>query len=1694
MLRISGLDDARVTQWEAKLEQATVDALQQVMDTIARRFERIRVTTAAALVAADDNPPPQTGQLAIPPPEPVPATIPPPGGPPAAPYISPDDLASIPPLWQQLAEQQILPLVAQVFIDAAGHVRSQLLDHVPSTGVLSVPGLGSPVAEEYLRRARNTFSQVGDHLWATARAHMSEGFEAGESIDEMAARMRRSAGLSARSSVLVARTSAIEASNFGSLSMARVSGLEMDKEWIATPDLRTRPSHLAADGQRVPINDVFHLNTGWTCDFPAAPNLPPSERYRCRCTLGYVMPDRPKELPQSTIDQSLPGGPGGEMPQIEAPDTFEREAAPGGEPGSSFQPARGGDFVSPSYIRPALRDAKTPRELTRIWEAQAQQITGYPFYVSRMPRGISLDTAREYAEGTLQMLAQFPGAKVDRIHWWDDAKSPAYARVNRGGHALEFNMKYASEKGRANFLEARRRDIEDWDTNDTSWGVRNDVTGGQGVVYHEFMHILDLENAQDRVSGGLVPILLHHAGNGTIEDAIKRQVSTYATRNYNELIAEAGTDVMVNGDAASELSKEIFDLLRHEYQRRGFVLGARPPGLGGTFAREAAPEAAAAVPLARQTVAQLRALAKERGITVPAGTRKADLVKMLEQREGLPAPATLPTPVKATARRPRVTAAETAAVRRQTVIDQRRTVADSLAEVDELLANGASARALQARAGALRALAGEGEAGKALAPVFDAMESGDAAAIRAAAISARRGAQIEQIGGRAGEVGRFDAATQEVLGGGTLPAGTPVIVSRPGSIITVRGERITLSKAQVAPASEAELAAAERKALRIAARTRQAEIATVEGNAKLLADVEQLIQRKASKSAIAQALDPVLAEPGQLYAGADPALMASLRTALDSGDAAKLRAAVTRGTRTTKVTPIGKAGAKAKYDQATMDVQGGIELPDGAPVIVVRRGARFEGLTDPLQRAQVRVDAPALKFDAKAAKTYAPRPVERQATIVEAPADKITTITAPDGTTMTFRGSWVKVEEPGQPGKFYGSALDEWRDMYEEVPGKPGSWVKVAPVKAYQYHGPPKLLTTSSRSVEGEKITLVQDGDWVVQQKGGEVQRLFDERFQQLYAEPVGVVKPVKGGGLPTDEDYRRRTSTLEVLRRKDGRETPLGGGSRAHTSLIEYPGAAKRKTVKKNFEDTWVQGGPRDRLKGQQELVDREVFGPRIVEAVGGRGAATIRAADREVLMEYVDGPTWSEIGGWGWEQDAAKVARFEAIRDSDAGRMQGLADYLMGNTDRNDGNWILRGDRDIFAIDHDYAFEEQTGFNVWSGAFTEYLQDPASTALRSKIDLNPRDLAVIRTRLEALRPEFEAAGRKTWIDGALRRLKAVEQRADPAAPIRLAEAVEQAAKSGPVEAAAKAKVVTKAPKVTTEQLAEQEGVSKVELTRIRKLMKDRGIRPPIALHPDEMSAARVARTFADDQAVKEFAEQHLAVYNRIAQEVRISQEWSQVIAPAWRLKAEGKTLAEVRREAGQKLQDAVADAPIVIRRATESRLRSALDEGRFKTQFETGTSSGVLDTEMRANFEQMTWGYPLDLPGAQRPIYGYVSTGGVRPVSAGVHHTVDSYGDIQIVLRDSVRGRTTVSAADSLDHRSDLVPAPISAPDWRAGLGHDQDYASPNWYREHYIEAQIHGGVTWDDVAEVVFARQPEKATIEALTRRGVTWRVLA
>lgn len=113
-------------------------------------------------------------------------------------------------------------------------------------------------------------------------SEMLQGILQGESIPNIAKRMRTVVGMDKNASIRNARTYTTSVENQAKVdrySEAEELGIDLEKEWVATLDERTRDSHRELDGVRVANDEVFPNGLL----YPADPNGEPSEVYNCRC-------------------------------------------------------------------------------------------------------------------------------------------------------------------------------------------------------------------------------------------------------------------------------------------------------------------------------------------------------------------------------------------------------------------------------------------------------------------------------------------------------------------------------------------------------------------------------------------------------------------------------------------------------------------------------------------------------------------------------------------------------------------------------------------------------------------------------------------------------------------------------------------------------------------------------------------------------------------------------------------------------------------------------------------------------------------------------------------------------------------------------------------------------------------------------------------------------------------------------------------------------------------------------------------------------------------------------------------------------------------------------------------------------------------------------------------------------------------
>lgn len=116
----------------------------------------------------------------------------------------------------------------------------------------------------------------------------------GESIPNMAKRIAMTMGETNRNaSIRYARTATTGAENAGRVAAyerAEQMGIELEQEWLATLDGRTRHEHRQLDGQRVKVGEPFHID-GEEIKFPGDPSAPGYLIWNCRCTLVPAVKD-----------------------------------------------------------------------------------------------------------------------------------------------------------------------------------------------------------------------------------------------------------------------------------------------------------------------------------------------------------------------------------------------------------------------------------------------------------------------------------------------------------------------------------------------------------------------------------------------------------------------------------------------------------------------------------------------------------------------------------------------------------------------------------------------------------------------------------------------------------------------------------------------------------------------------------------------------------------------------------------------------------------------------------------------------------------------------------------------------------------------------------------------------------------------------------------------------------------------------------------------------------------------------------------------------------------------------------------------------------------------------------------------------------------------------------------------------------
>ena len=129
-----------------------------------------------------------------------------------------------------------------------------------------------------------------DARWNVQKVNSAilQGILQGESIPKMAKRLQSVTEMNKTSAIRNARTSVTGAECKGrqdGFERAAEDGIELQREWIATFDGRTRHSHRLLDGKLADVDKPFMSELG-PIMYPGDPDARPENVYNCRCTIA----------------------------------------------------------------------------------------------------------------------------------------------------------------------------------------------------------------------------------------------------------------------------------------------------------------------------------------------------------------------------------------------------------------------------------------------------------------------------------------------------------------------------------------------------------------------------------------------------------------------------------------------------------------------------------------------------------------------------------------------------------------------------------------------------------------------------------------------------------------------------------------------------------------------------------------------------------------------------------------------------------------------------------------------------------------------------------------------------------------------------------------------------------------------------------------------------------------------------------------------------------------------------------------------------------------------------------------------------------------------------------------------------------------------------------------------------------------
>jgi Phosphatidylinositol 3- and 4-kinase len=307
------------------------------------------------------------------------------------------------------------------------------------------------------------------------------------------------------------------------------------------------------------------------------------------------------------------------------------------------------------------------------------------------------------------------------------------------------------------------------------------------------------------------------------------------------------------------------------------------------------------------------------------------------------------------------------------------------------------------------------------------------------------------------------------------------------------------------------------------------------------------------------------------------------------------------------------------------------------------------------------------------------------------------------------------------------------------LPPGPRDWSKHPWTHGWVWHGPTEVGTSVEHGEYG-KGTIVSATD-------SHIEVRFPDGKTHTFAHAAGVERE-RAAGKPHANGHERRWAGKKVKT-----EEPLSEqGQVSQTSLVTFDDGTR--VVRKRIT---VPPALAEKLGTSAEQADREVLAAVLARAVGLHAPAADKTADDEVRMDYV--------------ADATPGVHYSGadLTTSQHGRLMGLLDLAMNNTDRNQANWLVGKDGRLHPIDHGAAFSPPRADKGGTPLPMKFVTSPFSRALgmtemgrwKDSDAVHPDDVQQLIDAVKGLREQFAAMHRTAWYDEMMARLSVMRTHA---------------------------------------------------------------------------------------------------------------------------------------------------------------------------------------------------------------------------------------------------------------------------------------------------------------------------------------------